>query len=32
VSEPCMGPVADGSRVRKDDRLAFSGRVVYEGS
>jgi len=32
VSEPRTGPVADGSRVRKDDRLAFSGRVVYEGS
>ena len=32
VSEPRTGPVADGTRVRKDDRLAFSGRVVYEGS
>ena len=32
ISEPRTGPVADGSRVRKDDRLAFSGRVVYEGS
>ena len=32
VSEPRTGVVADGSRVRKDDRLAFTGRVVYEGS
>ena len=32
VSEPRTGQVADGTRVRKDDRLAFSGRVVYEGS
>ena len=32
ISEPRTGPVADGTRVRKDDRLAFSGRVVYEGS
>ena len=32
VSEPRTGPVADGTRVRKDDRLAFTGRVVYEGS
>ena len=32
VSEPRTGPVADGTRIRKDDRLAFSGRVVYEGS
>ena len=32
VSEPRTGIVADGSRVRKDDRLAFTGRVVYEGS
>ena len=32
ISEPRTGPVADGSRVRKDDRLAFTGRVVYEGS
>jgi hypothetical protein len=32
ISEPRVGPVADGSRVRKDDRLAFTGRVVYEGS
>ena len=30
--EPRTGPVADGTRVRKDDRLAFTGRVVYEGS
>jgi hypothetical protein len=32
ISEPRTGPVADGTRVRKDDRLAFTGRVVYEGS
>ena len=32
VSEPRTGPVADGTRVRKDDRLSFTGRVVYEGS
>ena len=32
ISEPRTGAVADGSRVRKDDRLAFTGRVVYEGS
>ena len=32
ISEPRTGPVADGSRVRKDDRLAYTGRVVYEGS
>ena len=32
ISEPRTGIVADGSRVRKDDRLEFSGRVVYEGS
>ena len=32
ISEPRTGIVADGSRVRKDDRLAFTGRVVYEGS
>ena len=32
VSEPRTGAVADGTRIRKDDRLAFSGRVVYEGS
>jgi len=32
ISQPRTGPVADGSRVRKDDRLAFTGRVVYEGS
>ena len=28
ISEPRTGPVADGSRVRKDDRLAFTGRVI----
>ncbi len=32
ISEPRTGLVADGSRVRNDDRLEFSGRVVYEGS
>ena len=32
ISEPRTGEVADGSRVRNDDRLSFSGRVVYEGS
>ena len=32
ISEPRTGIIADGSRVRKDDRLAFTGRVVYEGS
>jgi len=32
ISEPRTGPVADGSRVRSDDRLSFSGQVVYEGS
>ena len=32
ISEPRTGQVADGTRVRKDDRLQFTGRVVYEGS
>ena len=32
VSEPRTGPIADGSKVRADDRLSFQGRVVYEGS
>lgn len=32
VSEPRVGPVSDGSRVVPDDRLRWSGRVVYEGS
>ena len=32
ISEPRTGAVADGSRVRNDDRLEFTGRVVYEGS
>ena len=32
ISEPRTGHIADGSRVRKDDRLAFTGTVVYEGS
>ena len=32
ISEPRTGIVADGSRVRNDARLEFTGRVVYEGS
>ena len=32
VSEPRIGPVDDATTVRPDDRLAWSGRVVYEGS
>ena len=32
ISEPRTGIVADGSRVRNDDRLEFTGRVIYEGS
>ncbi|MDC3297924.1 hypothetical protein OAU99_00935 [Candidatus Poseidoniaceae archaeon] len=32
ISEPRTGLVADGSRVRNDDRLEFTGKVVYEGS
>lgn len=32
ISEPRTGIVADGSRVRFDDRLEFTGKVVYEGS
>ena len=32
ISEPRTGVVADGSRVRNDDRLEFTGKVVYEGS
>ncbi len=32
VSEPRTGPVDDATTVRPDDRLAWSGRVVYEGS
>lgn len=32
TTEPRTGPIADGSRVRSDDRLSFTGRVVYEGS
>ena len=32
VSEPRVGPVSDGSRVVPNDRLRWSGRVVYEGS
>ena len=32
ISEPRTGPIADGSKVRSDDRLSFQGRVVYEGS
>jgi len=32
INEPRTGPIADGSRVRSDDRLSFEGRIVYEGS
>jgi hypothetical protein len=32
ISEPRTGLIADGSRVRNDDRIEFTGRVVYEGS
>ena len=32
ISEPRTGIVADGSRVRNDDRLEFTGKVVYQGS
>ena len=32
VQEPRIGPVSDGSRVVPNDRLRWSGRVVYEGS
>jgi len=32
IHEPRVGSVADGSRVRADDRLSFDGRIVYEGS
>ena len=32
ISEPRVGEIADGTRIRNDDRLSFSGRVVYEGS
>ncbi|MBT3772228.1 MAG: hypothetical protein HOF90_04945 [Euryarchaeota archaeon] len=32
VTEPRVGPIADGSRVRSDDRLSFSGKVIFEGS
>lgn len=32
VQEPRVGPVFDGSRVVPNDRLRWSGRVVYEGS
>lgn len=32
ISEPRVGDVSDGSRIRKDDRLSFSGRVVYQDS
>ncbi len=32
ISEPRTGVVADGSRVRNDDRLEFTGKVVYQGS
>ena len=32
ISEPRTGIIADGSRVRNDDRLEFTGKVVFEGS
>ncbi|MBT4058847.1 MAG: hypothetical protein HOE69_00865 [Euryarchaeota archaeon] len=32
VQEPRIGPISDGSRVVPNDRLRWSGRVVYEGS
>ena len=32
VQEPRLGPVSDGSRVVPNDRLRWSGRIVYEGS
>jgi len=32
ITEPRVGEIADGTRIRNDDRLSFSGRVVYEGS
>ena len=32
VQEPRLGPVFDGSRVVPDDRLRWSGHVLYEGS
>ena len=31
-ARPRTGIVADGSRVRNDDRLEFTGKVVYQGS
>ena len=27
-----VGEIADGTRIRNNDRLSFSGRVVYQGS
>tara|TARA_B100001750_G_scaffold111235_1_gene87863 strand:- start:340 stop:5337 length:4998 start_codon:yes stop_codon:yes gene_type:complete len=32
VQEPRVGAVSDGSRVVPNDRLRWSGRVIYEGS
>lgn len=32
VAEPRLGPVDDATPVRPDDRLRWSGHVVYEGS
>ena len=32
VAEPRTGPLDDATPVRPDDRLRWSGRVVYEGS
>ena len=32
VAEPRVGPLDDATPVRPDDRLRWSGRVVYEGS
>ena len=32
ITEPRVGEIADGTRIRNDDRLSFSGRVVYQGS
>jgi hypothetical protein len=31
ISEPRLGPVDDATPVRPDDRLRWSGNVVYEG-
>jgi hypothetical protein len=32
ITEPRVGEIADGTRIRNEDRLSFSGRVVYQGS